>query len=179
MGEVVNLWNQFNSELRSFIFYKTRNESDTDDILQEVFMKIIQNISRINEAKNVKSYIYAIVRNTINDHFRKNRKFETSNEIPEIISEEESTNLNQTIADCCLRPLIETMSENYRDALIFSELEEKSQKELAEEMSISYSGAKSRVQRAKEKLKSLILENCAGQSDAYGNLMDSKCKAEC
>ena len=46
-----------------------------------------------------------------------------------------------------------------------------SQKEYADRLGISISGAKSRVQRAREKLKDLILKCCDYQFDKYGNVI--------
>ena len=40
--EVTNIWTDFHKELKAFIRNKTRNSADTDDILQEVFIKIIR-----------------------------------------------------------------------------------------------------------------------------------------
>ncbi len=55
-----------------------------------------------------------------------------------------------------------------------------SQKELAKRLNISHSGAKSRVQRGREKLKQLILECCALKSDVYGNLTgEESCQGTC
>jgi RNA polymerase sigma-70 factor, ECF subfamily len=75
------------------------------------------------------------------------------------------------LADCCLRPMIEALPAIYRDALIMTDLEGLSQKALAEKLGISISGAKSRVQRAREKLKEEILNCCQYEFDKYGNII--------
>ncbi len=54
--ETTAIWNDFHKELRSYIAKTIRNQADTDDILQDVFMKIICNIEKINQAKNLKQY---------------------------------------------------------------------------------------------------------------------------
>jgi RNA polymerase sigma-70 factor (ECF subfamily) len=71
-------------------------------------------------------------------------------------------------------PFIEKLPAHYREALRMTEFQDISQKELAERLNISYSGAKSRVQRGKDKLKALILDCCAYQTDVYGNLRAPK-----
>lgn len=168
--EVTNIWNNFHKELGGFIFTKTRNQADTDDILQEVFIKIIRHIEKVEQAGNVRQYLYAIVKNSINDYFRRMRFVESVDDIPEMLSEQEEESLNTTIADCCVKPFINKLPEKYKKALIMAEFEDVSQKDLAEKLDISYSGAKSRVQRGREKLKGLILDCCPYKSDAYGNL---------
>ena len=164
------LWVDFSDQLKGFIFKKVKNESAADDILQEVFLKIIEHEDKITQAKNMQQYLFGIARNTTVDFFRKT---ENTNDIKEEIlpfTEEESASLNATIAQGCMLPFINQLPEKYKYALTKTELEHQSQKELAEELNISYSGAKSRVQRGKEKLKDLILACCNFQSDKYGNL---------
>jgi RNA polymerase sigma-70 factor (ECF subfamily) len=46
-----------------------------------------------------------------------------------------------------------------------------SQRELADKLGISYSGAKSRVQRGREKLKNMVLQCCEVATDKYGNVL--------
>ncbi|MBN8642827.1 MAG: RNA polymerase sigma factor SigZ [Flavobacteriales bacterium] len=174
--EVNTIWNDFHKELRVFILNKTRNSDDTDDILQDVFIKIIRNIDKVNQAKNLRGYLYGIVRNAVNDYFKKGISSSTIDEIDEAITEEETQSLNTTIAECCIKPFINKLPNNYREALLITEFQDISQKELAEKLNISYSGAKSRVQRGKEKLKELIQNCCSYDSDKYGNLIDRESK---
>lgn len=171
-NEVTAIWTDFHKELKAFILNKTRNSADTDDILQEVFIKIIRNIDKINQAENLRHYLYGIVRNAINDHFRNRKHVIDNSVIEEKITEEENQSLNTTIAECCIKPFINKLPDNYRDALLITEFQDISQKELAQKLNISYSGAKSRVQRGKEKLKDLLLECCNCKADSYGNILD-------
>lgn len=174
--DVTNIWTNFNKELKGFIYNKTRNSADTDDILQEAFVKIIRNIDKVNQSENLRQYIYGIVRNTLNDYFKNQKIFSSDNDIQEQFSETETNSLNETIAACCIKPFINKLPENYKQALLITEFENVSQKELAEKLDISYSGAKSRVQRGKDKLKELILNCCDYQNDKYGNLIDTEGK---
>ena len=175
--DVTNIWTNFNKELKVFIYNKTRNSADTDDILQEVFVKIIRNIEKVNQSENLRQYLYGIVRNTLNDYFKNQKTFSSDTEIQEQFSETETNSLNETIAECCIKPFINKLPDNYKQALLITEFQDISQKELAKKLNISYSGAKSRVQRGKDKLKELILNCCAYQNDKYGNLIDTEDKS--
>jgi len=175
--DVTNIWNQFHKELAGFIARTVENPADQDDILQDVFVKIIHNQNKINQAANLQQYLYGMVRNTINDYFRSQKHNRHSSEIPESLTEEEAQSLNATIADCCIKPFIHQLPGKYKEALLISEFQNMSQKDLAERLRISYSGAKSRVQRGKEKLKALILNCCAYEHDLYGNLIEGEKKS--
>ncbi|MDD7886198.1 RNA polymerase sigma factor SigZ [Flavivirga sp. 57AJ16] len=173
MNKIVKeIWKDFNDELKIFILKKVKDEDITNDILQDVFIKIIDNADKIKQAKSVQQYIYGIARNTTIDHFRKSAQKAVFKNDSSFISENEIKSLNTTIADCCIKPFIKQLPEKYQVALTKSEFDNISQKDLAEQLNISYSGAKSRVQRGKEKLKELILACCNFPSDSYGNLID-------
>jgi RNA polymerase sigma-70 factor (ECF subfamily) len=67
--------------------------------------------------------------------------------------------------------MIESLEPIYREALILIELEGLSQQQYAEKVGISYTNAKTRVQRAREKLRKIILQCCQYQFDKYGNIV--------
>ncbi|MCK9220870.1 MAG: sigma-70 family RNA polymerase sigma factor [Bacteroidales bacterium] len=174
--EIAKIWEDFHKELRAYVAKTVRNKEDTDDIMQDVFVKIIRNIEKVNKAENLRQYLYGIVKNAIRDYF--NNQKHKNNGIPDFVIEEEIELLNSIIADR-LKPFINQLPEKYKEALLITEFQNISQKELAEKLNISYSGAKSRVQRGKEKLKELLLACCAFQSDIYGNIIEvkqNKCK---
>jgi RNA polymerase sigma-70 factor (ECF subfamily) len=171
--EIVKIWNEFHKELRTYIARTIRNQEDTDDVMQDVFVKIILNIEKVKNAENLRKYLYGIVRNTIRDYF--NNLARNRNKIPDYVVEEESELLNRIIASK-LKSFIDQIPEKYKEALLLTEFQDISQKELAEILNISYSGAKSRVQRGKEKLKAELLACCVFQSDIYGNIMEVKQK---
>ncbi|MEO8665615.1 MAG: sigma factor-like helix-turn-helix DNA-binding protein, partial [Ignavibacteria bacterium] len=107
--------------------------------------------------------------NSINDHFRSKKNLF---EIPDNLSaDEENFEKNSQLANCIL-PFINCLPEIYKEALLLTEFRNFSQLELANQLGISYSGAKSRVQRAKVKLRELFEKCCTITSDQYGNIMD-------
>jgi RNA polymerase sigma-70 factor, ECF subfamily len=177
-SDITHIWSDFHKELKNYIVKIVKNKADADDILQEVFIKIIRNNEKVKLAENLRQYIYGIVRNVIGDYFRNKQRFNSDLEIPGAFIEEDEPFLNATIADYCVKPFINQLPEKYKVALQLTEFQDISQKDLAEKLNISYSGAKSRVQRGRDKLKKIILNCCAYQSDVYGNLMETE-KTNC
>jgi RNA polymerase sigma-70 factor (ECF subfamily) len=172
--EIVTVWKDLQQPLRSFIIQRTRDEAAADDILQEVFLKIQSNIAQLRDPQKVNAWIFQIARHAIADHYREAKSTYARNETfgdhpAEELSFEEA-DLNQQLA-AWLPSAIELLPEKYREAVRLTEIEGLSQKELAERLGISYSGAKSRVQRGREKLKEVILQCCEVQSDGYGNIL--------
>lgn len=176
--EAKEIWETFNLELRQYVRRKVKDDNLVDDIVQEIFEKVIRNIKRVNEVENIQEYLYKVARNTIVDSFRTRKLLLKETTLPgesevQSMEEEESEALNSLISKCCIKPFIDKLPNKYREALIASDIENQSQKALAESLNISYSGAKSRVQRGREKLKDLLQECCDFEHDAYGNLIQS------
>ena len=70
-----------------------------------------------------------------------------------------------------IKAIIETLPQPYAQALILTEFEGLTQKELARRLDISLSGAKSRVQRARKMLKIKLTECCRIEFDSRGTIV--------
>jgi RNA polymerase sigma-70 factor (ECF subfamily) len=68
----------------------------------------------------------------------------------------------------CLRPMIEALPETYRQAVPWSEIDGLTQREVAERLGLSLSGAKSRAQRGREQLRAIPLGRCHVEADSGG-----------
>jgi RNA polymerase sigma-70 factor (ECF subfamily) len=112
-----------------------------------------------------------VANNTIADHYRKSKKTVT---IPQ-----DDTNVDENFNEDllhCLAPFLEQLPDKYKEALILADIEQKPQQEVADLLNISLSGAKSRIQRAREKLKELFFKTCHIQTDKYGNIISCQYK---
>ncbi len=173
------LWYQFNSGLRSFIMSRVKNDADADDILQNTYLKIHENIHNIKNKSRIKSWIYQITRNLIIDYFRNHKRNQRINEIKQELV---YSSLSGKFMDIAISEMIKVMDEmppEYCEALCLTEIEGMNQKEYAEKAGLSYSGAKSRVQRARLMLKEILLKCCHYQFDKYGTVFDIQPKCCC
>ena len=71
---------------------------------------------------------------------------------------------------------LNSLPEKYKQAIIMADIENIPQKEIAKRLNISYSCAKSRVQRGRELLKSSYNQCCEISTDIYGDVIDYKAK---
>ena len=71
-----------------------------------------------------------------------------------------------------LRGLVEQLPDPYREALLLTEFQGLSQVELAGRLGLSVSAAKSRVQRARGKLRDMLLACCHIELDRRGRVID-------
>lgn len=165
------LWEQYNDHIRNFVQDKTRFHPDAEDIVQNVFVKAYRSIGDVRDDRKIRAWLFQIARNSIIDHFRKVKRTEELQDQYSIEDRyEEQDPAKEAVIG--LKNVILQMPDKYREALELSELKGLSQKELSEKLGISYSGAKSRVQRGRELLKEMMTSCCAIEADRYGNIMD-------
>lgn len=172
------IWKEFSQPLKGFISRRISSQQDAEDILQEVFLKIHNNIENLTEERKVSAWIYKITRNTIIDYYRRHDKIIDSSALLEelVIESDEGLSLNDEITSC-LRGMVDSLPQNYKQAVLLTEFEDLTQKEYSEKMGLSISGGKSRVQRARKILKELLLDCCHLEFDSYGNIVDYKHKS--
>jgi RNA polymerase sigma-70 factor (ECF subfamily) len=145
------------------------NTAAAEDILQEVFLRIHSRIHTLMAPDKLESWIYQIARNAIIDHYRLSREAALPQiDIPSAAMPDEP-DAAETLS---LRDMVETLPEPYRQALILTEYDGLTQAELAAKLGISLSGAKSRVQRARAKIKDALLTCCHFELDRYGRVID-------
>ncbi len=177
--DTLTIWKNINERLSHFVLGKVKDADLTKDIVQDVFLKVFTKYDSIRNKDKIIPWIYQVARNEVVNHFRKNKTITLMNEIE--VSSNSDDNLTSELSEC-LHPMIDSLPEKYRQALIMADIEKIPQKEIAEKLNISYSGAKSRVQRGREMLKSLLEECCTITTDVYGDVLDyrsNKMKKKC
>ena len=171
--EAEAIWKKVQAKLKAYVRSKVRDEASADDVLQEIFLKMHQNLHQLKEEEKAEYWLFRIARNAVNDHFRQ-RKSQAPPAIavpgPLTDEEEQVEALTKEVAQW-LPLMLELLPDKYRQALYLTEMEGLSQRELADKLGISYSGAKSRVQRGREKLKNIVLQCCEVATDKYGNVL--------
>lgn len=172
------IYQQFASQLRRFIQKRVADPEAAEDILQEVFLRIHNRIATLRSDDRVQSWVYQIARNAIIDHYRSAR---LAAGVPEALAsdpEEEEEAAARELAPA-IRQFLQCLPEEYRLPLILTEYQGKTQQQVADQLGLSLSGAKSRVQRGREKLKSLLLDCCHFELDQGGRVIDYIPRQDC
>lgn len=174
------LWEELSIPLANFIKKRVPIETDAEDILQEVFIKIHNSIEDLKDDRKIHAWVYRITRNAIVDYYRKskpNHSIELSEVSYDLTTDScEDLTLNLEIA-ACLKTMIESLPEKYKQALLLTGFENLTQKELSEKTGLSLSGAKSRVQRGRKLLQQMLLGCCHVELDRCGNIIDYQHKS--
>lgn len=168
-------WKSLYGELVSFVETKVKERATAEDIVQEVFIKVHTRSDQLKEADKISGWIYQITRNAVADHFRKHsRMIEPIN----VNWESSDHEFNDCVANC-LSVLLCDMPEKYRVPLQLAEVENLSQYEIAEKLKITYSGARSRIQRARKILRAKLDELYYIKTDHYGNVIVCENRGTC
>ena len=168
-----SLWRAYRAQLLAFVRRHVDDDATAEDLLQEVFLRMHRNP---DEPANPRAWLYRVTRNAIADHYRARRPTEA---LPQGLATPEADRSERAVRELaeCLQPMIERLPERYREAVYLSEIEGRTQREVAEHEGISLSGAKSRVQRGRARLRQMLTACCAIEQDRAGRIRDYEPRA--
>jgi RNA polymerase sigma-70 factor (ECF subfamily) len=168
--ETIDIWNKFNSEIYFFILKKTKDTDVTNEILQNSFLKIHQNLENVKNPEKIKSWVFQIVRNEIANYYNSNLK---TSHTPGLQFETSSENYLDL---CCFDRFMSNLPEGYKEVIQWVYIDGKTQLEVAEIMGLSLANVKARVRRAKMILIQNFNECCKFSINDEGKLVgESNC----
>lgn len=164
---LMNAWDRNEAELRAWLRGRLGNTHDAEDMLQDLFLKAMRQDRKFCELTNARAWLFEVARNALADRLRLKKD---QVELPDdLAAEHEETPAVESLAACLPRALSE-LSEEDRDAITRCDLEGMSQEDYARLKGISLPGAKSRVQRARKRLREHLSDACQVKLDAVGKV---------
>lgn len=163
----VYLIDRYEQKIRRYIYrLGVRSQEDIDDVLQDVFIKVYQNLNAFDPSLKFSSWLYRIAHNETISSIRYKKARPHGNAID--ISDDELHNISSEIniiketerkhTTAHLKECINQLDEKYRDILILKFLEEKSYEEVSDILRIPQGTVAVRINRAKEKIKVMMKE---------------------
>ncbi len=166
------VYNQFQPKVRSYL-QRMMGSEDAEDLTQDVFLKVGHGLSTFDDRSKLSTWIFKIATNTALDRrrssgFRRTLNTLTANGIEEKdwveIQGNKPLSADEQLIDQemnqCIRTDIEKLPDKYRSILILSELQELSNREIAEILGITLGNAKIRLHRARKLLKKELDRHC-------------------
>ncbi|HBB36815.1 MAG: ECF subfamily RNA polymerase sigma factor, RNA polymerase sigma-70 factor, ECF subfamily [Candidatus Moranbacteria bacterium GW2011_GWC1_45_18] len=143
------------------------SKEDTEDLLQEVFIKIYQKLNEYNDELKFSSWAYRIAHNHVIDYFRKTSARPRTNSLEDSEWEKlihSSVHVEKDIADgdCAkkIKICIGNLPVHYREVLILRFIEEKEYEEIMDILKKPKGTVATLIKRGKEMLvKRLEEEN--------------------
>lgn len=173
---VEELWTEFSIPLRAYLATRTRNGADADDLLQDVFLRIHSNLSKLHRPEKLQGWVYRIARNALVDYYRGRRDLEDLREVP---APDASSNKDAVDLTPTLRRFVAQLPPMYREPLERYEFRGMELKEVAKDLGLSLTAAKSRVQRARSLLRAMLIECCKFEFDRRGRVIEATARQRC
>jgi RNA polymerase sigma-70 factor (ECF subfamily) len=168
---VAAAWRASSARLRGF-FARRVGENDADDLVQETFLRVHEHLDALVEAPSLAAWVGRIARNVLADHARRGASATASvSEPDELVAAAPEPDLERTVAGW-LDGHISELDPADAALLRRVDLEGASQTALAAELGLTPSGLKSRVQRARARLRERLEACCRFDFDARGGIRD-------
>lgn len=164
---LMRAWDVHERALRGWLQHQLHDPATAEDLLHDVFIKAMRQGERFCDLANARAWLFEVTRNALTDHLRRRRD---SIELPEDLAcEEEAPPPVDSLAACLPRVLAELSAED-REALTLCDLEGMRQEDYAQLKGLTLPGAKSRVQRARQRLKAQLASACQVRLDENGKV---------
>jgi RNA polymerase sigma-70 factor (ECF subfamily) len=171
-------WEELRARLRSFVARRLSSDpSSVEDLVQEILIRLHRGLPRLRQSERLDAFAYQVARNAIADHYRKGRREQPvapESLVDHIVTDdgpaEDPSGTGRAELARCLRPLIDRLDPDYREALLLTDLGELSQAEAARRLSLSAPGMRSRVQRGRSQLHDALAKCCSVEQDAASQI---------
>ena len=165
----LDIHDQFYERVRKFILASVRDDSVADDLVQDAFIRIQENLDSVKDPSKVSSWIFQIAHNLCQDHFRARKKSSSHQEIHDGLINLQETPLQKKVEQGemsrCVQDQLNLLPESLRSILIFADVMEFSHQEIADILGLSVENVKVRVHRARKKFKAILEEKCTFEVD--------------
>ena len=160
-----NLLENYRGAIYNLLYKMVRNKEETEDLVQEAFMKAFKALPSFNEEYAFSTWLYKIAINNCIDHIRKkklqtysinkpvqSKDGELDREFPDTSMSPDKSILSEERASI-IETAIDELPGNYKTAIILRHSEEKSYEEISKILNIPLGTVKARIFRAREMLK--------------------------
>ncbi|MFW6051362.1 MAG: sigma-70 family RNA polymerase sigma factor [Myxococcota bacterium] len=179
-------WDQVAARLRPFIRRRVPTDTDADDVLQEVLLRMHRSLGDLRDDQRLSGWMHQVARTAIADHHRTRARHplppvgaaeaepapaEAPGPDPTPASLQDGEEAAAADLARVLSLFVAALPSPYREAITLTELEGLTQRDAAEQLGISLSGMKSRVQRGRHKLRGMLEACCEIALDARNRVV--------
>jgi RNA polymerase sigma-70 factor (ECF subfamily) len=172
--DFLEIYNQYAAKVKRFILALIKDQWAADDLVQETFLRVQQNLGTLKDSSKMSSWIFRIAHNLCHDHFRRSKSArvldETGPQIEDLAGQSGQEvvmqrELEQREMGRCVQNQIELLPDPLRTVLVLFDIMECSHLEIADILGITVNNVKVRLHRARKQLKSILEEKCSFEKD--------------
>ncbi len=164
---ILRAWNTHENELRNFLRHRAGDAHLADDLLQEVFVKAMQQGKQFCTLDNERAWLFQVARNALVDHHRMGREV---TELPEDIPQPEPLREPIHALSTCVARVLSELTMEDREIIEQCDLEGVKQKDYATAHGLSLAAVKSRLLRARERMRARMSTACQVRFDEQGRV---------
>jgi RNA polymerase sigma-70 factor (ECF subfamily) len=165
---ILDAWKSHEAELRGFLIHRVSDAHLAEDLLQDVFLKAIRQGLSFCDVVDPRAWLFRVARNAMIDHARLSKP---QVPLPEDLAWESEGDLAPV--DClseCLNRIFAEIPPEDAEILRRCDLEGMKQKEFADATGLTLSAAKSRLLRARSRMREVMTTNCQIAFDEQGRV---------
>lgn len=147
----------------AFLEARLGSREEAEEVLQAAYLKALKAADSLKETEKVTAWFYALLRNSLADHWRKKAAegraidaYGSESEREAKLAEEK---LNRQVCQC-VKSLVDTIKPEYAEAIRKVDLEDASVKDFAAHSGVSRNSAAVRLHRARRTLKKRLIATC-------------------
>lgn len=165
---ITRAWRAHQAELRTFLAHRAGSAADADDLLQEIFLKAMRQGEAFCGLDHPRAWLFQVARNLLVDRLRLTRE-----QVPlpeDLLADPDPASAPVDLLSHCLPRVLSELAPEDRDAVTLCDIHGMSQRDYAARFGLSLPAAKSRVQRARLRLRAHMAEVCQVSFDEDGKV---------
>ncbi len=158
-------WRRHSAEIKGYLAHRLSDRNAAEDLVQEVFLRALRQGAEFCAIGEPRAWLFQVARNALVDHVRAQR-----NTVPlpdDLADEKESAAPVDELAGCLERSLA-ALSPVDRDVIRRCDLEGMKLQSYARAHGLTLPAVKSRIQRARRRMRAILVCNCQVRFDPAG-----------
>ncbi len=176
MNCITQAWKNHETELRAYMHRKLQDPMLAEDLLQDTFVKALAKGVGFCDIEQPRAWLFRVAHNNMVDYLRRHPDLvELSDDLP---APSKELPVVETLSSC-LPKALSSLDEVDEKAITACDLNGMTQVEYADVNDLSLTAAKSRIRRARKRLKQALKTACGVRYDEEGNICcfdSSKCR---
>lgn len=154
------MYDRYFDDIYRFVWYKTGNKWDTDDLVADIFRKALQSFDTVRlKEEQQKRWLVAIARNTVIDYYRRRKEVVYGHD-PEVFGYVQTAELLDSIdlRQDCLKLSLQSLTVEEQEIINLKYMTGLKYAEIGEIVGKAEAWLKMKVHRMKQKLAKFITE---------------------
>ncbi|WDL98782.1 RNA polymerase sigma factor [Alicyclobacillus sp. ALC3] len=147
------LFEQHGDEIYRYVLYTVTDESDTEDIVQDIFLRVLQSWKRFNHKSSPKTWLWSIANNCVREYFRKKRRQQA---IIPLIDDFADESVSDVLDELNLQDSLRQLNVIQRQVFVERVIHKRSTSETAVLLNWSQAKVRTTLHRAIVKLREVL-----------------------